>query len=138
MFIISGIGLVAFLLALNLTVAIGTINVYANIVAVNKSALFPSGVNFASVFISWLNFDLGFDVCFFDGMNTYTKNMASTPTQSVVELPKLHLTHATPPPLEAIKDELELESDEQTSNQDGSNVIPVEVNLSIHINEISN
>ena len=75
-FIISGIGLVAFLLALNLTVAIGTLNAiifYANIVAANKSALFPSGVSPASVFISWLNFDLGFDVCFFDGLDTYIK-----------------------------------------------------------------
>ena len=73
-FILSGIGLVAFLLALNLTVAIGTLNAiifYANIVAANKSVLFPSGVSYASVFISWLNFDLGFDICFFDGMDTY-------------------------------------------------------------------
>ena len=76
MFIISGIGLVAFLLALNLTVAIGSLNAiifYANIVAANKSVFFPSRVSFASVFISWLNFDLGFDVCFFNGMDTYTK-----------------------------------------------------------------
>ena len=77
-FILSGIGFVAFLLALNLTVAIGTLNAiifYANIVAANKSALFPSGVSFASVhvFISWLNFDLGFDICFFYGMDTYIK-----------------------------------------------------------------
>ena len=75
-FILSGIGLVAFLLALNLTVAIGTLNAiifYANIVAANKSVLFPSGVSFASVFISLLNFDPGFDVCFFDGMDTYIK-----------------------------------------------------------------
>ena len=75
-FILSGIGLVAFLLALNLTVAIGTLNAiifYANIVAANRSALFPSGVSFASVFVSWLNFDLGIDTCFFDGMDTYIK-----------------------------------------------------------------
>ena len=75
-FIISGIGLVAFLLALNLTVAIGTINAiifYADIVAANKSALFPSGVSPASVFISWLNLDIGFDVCIFDGLDTYVK-----------------------------------------------------------------
>ena len=76
-FIISGIGLVAIiLLALNLTVAIGTLNAiifYANAVTANKSAFFPSGVSPASVFISWLNFDLGFDACFFDGMDTYVK-----------------------------------------------------------------
>ena len=64
------------ILALNLTVAIGTLNAiifYANIVAANKSALLPPGVSPASMFISWLNFDLGFDVCFFDGMDTYIK-----------------------------------------------------------------
>ena len=75
-FILSGIGLVALVLALNLTVAIGTLNAvifYANIVAANKSTLFPSGVSFASVFISWLNFDTGFDICFLDGMDTYIK-----------------------------------------------------------------
>ena len=75
-FIILGVSLVAFLLALNLTVAIGTLNAvifYVNIVAANKSVLFPSGVSVASMFISWLNFDLGFDVCFFDGMDTYVK-----------------------------------------------------------------
>ena len=75
-FIVLGIGLVAFLLLLNLTVAIGTFNAiifYANIVAANQSALFPSGVSAASVFISWLNFDIGIDVCFFDGLDTYVK-----------------------------------------------------------------
>ena len=75
-FIITGIGLVALLLALNLTVAIGTFNAiifYVNIVAANKSVFFPSGVSPASLFISWLNFDIDFDVCFFDGMDTYIK-----------------------------------------------------------------
>ena len=76
-FILSGIGLVALLMVLNLTVAIGTLNAiifYANIVAANKSALFStSEVSFASVFISWLNFDLGFNTCFFKGMDTYIK-----------------------------------------------------------------
>ena len=73
-FILSGIGLVALLLVLNLTVAIGTLNAiifYANILAANKSA--SSGVTFASVFISWLNFDIGIDTCFFDGMDTFVK-----------------------------------------------------------------
>ena len=76
-FILSGIGLVVLMLVLNLTVAVGTLNViifYANIVAANKSAFFPtSSMSFASVFISWLNFDFGFDTCFFDGMNMYIK-----------------------------------------------------------------
>ena len=76
-FTLSGIGLVVLLLVLNLTVAIGTLNAiifYANIMAATKSTFFsPSEVSFASVFISWLNFDIGIDTCFFDGMDTYIK-----------------------------------------------------------------
>ena len=75
-FILSGMALVAFLLILNLTVAAGTLNAvifYANVVAASKSVLFPLRASFASVFISFLNFDLGFDMCFYDGMDTYVK-----------------------------------------------------------------
>ena len=75
-FIIAGICLVALLLVLNLTVAVGTFNAiifYANVIAIARSSLFTSDINFASVFISWLNLDVGFDYCFFDGMDTYTK-----------------------------------------------------------------
>ena len=64
-----GIALVMFMLTLNLTVAVGTINgilFYANIVAVNADIYFlPSKTtNFVTVFISWLNLKIGFDVCF--------------------------------------------------------------------------
>ena len=76
-FILSGICLVALLLVLNITVATGTLNAiifYANIVAANQSALFSSSkVRFAAILISWLNFDIGFDTCFFDGMDMYIK-----------------------------------------------------------------
>ena len=76
-FILSGIGLVILLLVLNLTVAIGTLNAivfYANIMAATKSTFFSSSeVSFTSVLISWLNFDIGINTCFFDGMDTYTK-----------------------------------------------------------------
>ena len=74
---LAGIGLVVVLLVLNLTVAVGTINAlvfYANIVEAYKSTFFPSStVSFASIIISWLNLELGFDVCLFEGMNKYTK-----------------------------------------------------------------
>ena len=76
-FILSGICLVALLLVLNITVATGTLNAiifYVNIVAANQSALLSSSkVRFAAIFISWLNFDIGFDTCFFDGMDMYIK-----------------------------------------------------------------
>ena len=56
------------------------------------------------------------------------------PTQSVVELPKPQLAPATPPPLEAIEEESELESTEQRANKrDGIDMIPLEENLSIDI-----
>ena len=73
---IAGIALVIFMLALNMTVAVGTLNgilFYASIVAANadtyychsckETDLVPSVHN---VFISWLNLDIGFDVCFND------------------------------------------------------------------------
>ena len=75
--IFSGVILVAVLLVLNLTVAVGTLNgliFYANIVASNFSTFFPfSSPNFITVFIAWLNFDIGIDTCFCVGMDAYWK-----------------------------------------------------------------
>jgi hypothetical protein len=60
-----------------MTVAIGTLNgliFYANIVYANRSILLPFQMqNFVTVFISWLNLELGIDTCYFPGMDTYTK-----------------------------------------------------------------
>ena len=68
--IIAGIGLVILMLALNLTVAVGTLNgilFYANIVVANADTyFFPFKTpGFVTTFISWLNLDIGFDTCFF-------------------------------------------------------------------------
>ena len=68
--IIAGIALVILMLALNMTIAVGTLNgilFYANIVAANADTYFLpfTTPNFVTVFISWLNLDIGFDVCFF-------------------------------------------------------------------------
>lgn len=75
--IIAGILLVTALLALNMTVGVGLINgfiFYANIVAANGAIFFPSSEpSFPTVFVAWLNLDLGINVCFFDGLDTYTK-----------------------------------------------------------------
>jgi predicted outer membrane repeat protein len=75
--LIAGIALVILLLVLNLTVAVGTLNAiifFANIVGANSSAFFLSSeITFASVFISWLNLDIGIDSCFFEGMDAYSK-----------------------------------------------------------------
>ena len=75
--VIAGIALVSLLLVFNLTVAVGTLNgliFYCNIVYANNNILFPfEKTNFITIFISWLNLELGIDTCYFPGMDTYTK-----------------------------------------------------------------
>ena len=75
--VLAGIILVIALLVLNMTVAIGTLNglvFYVNIVAANRSILLPfEEQNFITVFISWLNLELGIDTCYFPGMDAYSK-----------------------------------------------------------------
>ena len=74
---ITGIMLVILLLVLNLTVAVGLINsfiFYANLVGVSSSIFFPSSeASFPTVVTAWLNLDIGIDVCFFDGLDAYSK-----------------------------------------------------------------
>ena len=76
-FIIAGVLLVVFLIVLNMTVSVGSIHgllFYANIVKLNESVFFPTGtIPVISHFISWLNLDLGFEVCFFNGLDGYWK-----------------------------------------------------------------
>ena len=76
-FIIAGIGLIFTLLTLNLTVSVGTINgllFYANILKLNEPVLFPdTNIPVLTQFISWLNLDFGFNVCFFNGLDGYWK-----------------------------------------------------------------
>ena len=74
-FAAAGIALVVFLSILRLTVATGTINsviIYANIIQVNRHLFFPiNTVNVLTVFIAWMNLDLGFETCFYNGMTAY-------------------------------------------------------------------
>ena len=77
-FIAAGIVLVVFLMLLNLTVSVGTVNgfiFYANIVRANQAIFFPLGTNneFLSIFIAWLNLDLGIETCFYSGLDAYAK-----------------------------------------------------------------
>ena len=82
-FALAGVALVFLLLKCNLTVSVGSINgliFYANIIQANQATFFPhgaQGVNFCtkflSVFIAWLNLDLGIQTCFFAGMDAYSK-----------------------------------------------------------------
>ena len=77
--ILAGTLLVAMLLVLNLTVAVGTLNAiifYANIISANSSTFLPfASPNIITVFVSWLNLEIGFDVCFFQGMDAYWKTL---------------------------------------------------------------
>ena len=77
-FIVAGIVLVAILMLFNLTVTVGTLGgliFYANIVRANQAVFFPHGTNneFLSIFIAWLNLDLGIETCFYSGLDAYAK-----------------------------------------------------------------
>jgi hypothetical protein len=66
-FAAAGIALVVFLTILRLTVASGMINgviLYANI---------AERVTFPLAIIAWLNLDLGFETCFYNGMDAYVQ-----------------------------------------------------------------
>lgn len=76
-FAAAGIALVVFLSFLRLTVATGMLNsviLYANIVQANRNLVFPTNArNVLTVFIAWLNLDLGIQTCFYDGMTAYAQ-----------------------------------------------------------------
>ena len=75
--LIGGAVLVATILILNLTVSVGTLNgliFYANTLTVDTSLFLSfSNSKFLTVFIAWLNLDLGFDICYFKGIDAYSK-----------------------------------------------------------------
>ena len=77
--VLSGIALVALLMMLNITVATGTLNgiiFYVNIINAKRNLFLPfTDPNIFTVFISWLNLELGIDTCFFEGMDTYWKTL---------------------------------------------------------------
>ena len=77
-FAAAGMSLVVLLSVLRLTVATGMINsiiLYANILQANRNLLFPGAThtNVLTVFIAWVNLDLGFQTCFYDGMTAYAQ-----------------------------------------------------------------
>ena len=74
---LAGVVLVVFMLLFSMTVATGTIHgliFYVNILTANHSLFLPFVTpNFLTVFISWLNLDLGIETCFYTGMDYYGK-----------------------------------------------------------------
>uniref|UniRef100_A0A1X7UNJ5 Right handed beta helix domain-containing protein n=1 Tax=Amphimedon queenslandica TaxID=400682 RepID=A0A1X7UNJ5_AMPQE len=77
LFAVMGILLVVLLIALNLTVSVGTLNgllFYANIVKLYEPVFSRKGaLPVLSQVISWINLDFGFEICFYNGMDSYVK-----------------------------------------------------------------
>ena len=77
LFAMMGVLLVVLLIALNLTVSVGTLNgllFYANIVKLYEPVFSRKGaLPVLSQVISWINLDFGFEVCFYNGMDSYVK-----------------------------------------------------------------
>ena len=74
---VAGVALVLFLLSLNMTVSMGTLNgliLFANVIGTNQSSFLPpESATLLRVFIAWLNLDLGISTCLYDGMDMYAK-----------------------------------------------------------------
>ena len=72
-----GIILVAFLLLLNFTVSQGSLNgifFFGNVVQLYQPILSREGAYpFFNQVLSWFNLDFGVEMCFFDGMDNYSK-----------------------------------------------------------------
>ena len=78
MLALAGVLLVVFLMLLKMTVSSGTLNgliLYANILSVSGLLDYRNcSINpFLRAFISWVNLDLGIEVCFYSGMDVYQK-----------------------------------------------------------------
>ena len=76
--ILAGVFLIALLMMLNLTVSVGTINgliFYSNFIQAQRATFFtPSSIHsFLSVFIAWLNLDMGTESCLYDGLDSYAE-----------------------------------------------------------------
>ena len=75
---VLGMALVAFLLVCNITISAGTLNglvLYANIVSTSGvTTLHNCSISpLLSIFVAWVNLDLGIETCFSSGMDTYQK-----------------------------------------------------------------
>ena len=82
--LIFGPVLVVSLMMLDLTVAVGTINgltFYANIINAQRTTFFTQDISspFLSMFIAWLNLDLGIETCIYDGLDEYAITWLKVP-----------------------------------------------------------
>ena len=79
---------------------VGTINglvFYANVIQASKSIFFPhdNGSSFSSIFIAWLNLDLGIEACFYDGLDAYAKTWLQFAFPIYLAYICLHFTNHT-------------------------------------------
>ena len=77
LFAVMGLLMVVLLIALNLTVSVGTLNgllFYANIVKLYGPVFSRKrALPVLSQVISWINLDFGIETCFYNGMDSYVK-----------------------------------------------------------------
>uniref|UniRef100_A0A1X7TIZ0 Right handed beta helix domain-containing protein n=1 Tax=Amphimedon queenslandica TaxID=400682 RepID=A0A1X7TIZ0_AMPQE len=96
LFAVMGVLLVVLLIALNLTVSVGTLNgllFYANIVKLYEPVFSRKGaLPVLSQIISWINLDFGFEICFYNGMDNYAKQWL----QRYGKISRLMGSHAVP------------------------------------------
>ncbi|XP_065915609.1 uncharacterized protein [Dysidea avara] len=80
LYAVLGIVLIAVLIVFKLTVTLGLINgliFFCNAISINEQLFFNveiSRFSFVRVFISLINLDLGFSLCFYDGMTQLAKS----------------------------------------------------------------
>ena len=76
-FAMAGLLLVFFIKLLNLTISQGTMNeliFYVNVISANKHLYYSqTNVNPMTLFIAWLNLDIGIETCFFNGLTAYSR-----------------------------------------------------------------
>lgn len=79
LYALLGIVLIVILFLLKLTVTVGIINglvFFCNVMSINEKLFFNENISrfsFLRLFISIFNLDLGFEICFYDGMNQVAK-----------------------------------------------------------------
>ncbi len=81
-FALAGLFLVLFLTIFNLTVAEGTLSgliFYANVIECNAAYIIPHTKDSPpsptlTVFLAWINLDLGIETCLYDGMDAYVES----------------------------------------------------------------
>ena len=76
-FAMAGLLLVFFIKLLDLTISQGTMNeliFYVNVVSANKHLYYSQTSAYpVTLFIAWLNLDIGIETCFFNGLTAYSK-----------------------------------------------------------------